>query len=125
RRETAGDGGVRFSVVIPTYRRRERVLRHVAALSQQTWEDFEVVVVDDGSGDGTAEALRALETPFPLTVVAQQNQGAAQARNAGAAAAGGELLLFLDDDMEADPGLLAEHERSHRAGADLVVGDMP
>jgi GT2 family glycosyltransferase/peptidoglycan/xylan/chitin deacetylase (PgdA/CDA1 family) len=116
---------VRFSVVIPTYRRRERVLRHVAALAEQSFEDFEVVVVDDGSGDGTADALRALETPFPLTVVEQENQGAAQARNVGARAAAGELLLFLDDDMEADPELLAEHERSHRDGADLVVGDMP
>jgi GT2 family glycosyltransferase/peptidoglycan/xylan/chitin deacetylase (PgdA/CDA1 family) len=116
---------VRFSVVIPTYRRRERVLQHVAALAGQTFEDFEVVVVDDGSGDGTPDALRALETPFPLTVVEQENQGAAQARNVGARAAAGELLLFLDDDMEADPALLAEHERSHREGADLVVGDMP
>ena len=116
---------MRFSVVIPTYRRRERVLRHVAALAEQTFEDFEVVVVDDGSGDGTADALRALETPFPLAVVEQENQGAAQARNVGARAAAGELLLFLDDDMEADPALLAEHERSHREGADLVVGDMP
>ncbi len=116
---------MRFSVVIPTYRRRERVLRHVEALAEQTWKDFEVVVVDDGSGDGTAAALRGLETPFPLTVVEQENQGAAQARNVGARAAAGELLLFLDDDMEADPALLAEHERSHREGADLVVGDMP
>lgn len=116
---------MRFSVVIPTYRRRERVLKHVAALAEQTFDDFEVVVVDDGSGDGTADALRALETPFPLTIVEQGNQGAAQARNVGARAAAGQLLLFLDDDMEADPALLAEHERSHREGADLVVGDMP
>ena len=116
---------MRFSVVIPTYRRRERVLRHVAALANQTWEDFEAIVVDDGSGDGSADALRALEVPFPLTVVEQENQGAAQARNVGARAAAGELLLFLDDDMEAAPTLLAEHERSHREGADLVVGDMP
>lgn len=116
---------MRFSVVIPTYRRRERVLRHVAALATQTWRDFEVVVVDDGSGDGTADSLRALETPFPLTAIEQENQGAAQARNVGARAARGELLLFLDDDMEAAPALLAEHDRSHREGADLVVGDMP
>lgn len=116
---------MRFSVVIPTYRRRERVLRHVAALGGQTFADFEAVVVDDGSGDGTAEALRALETTFPLAVIEQENQGAAQARNVGARAARGEILLFLDDDMEAEPNLLAEHDRCHREGADLVVGDMP
>jgi len=117
--------GPRFSVVIPTHRRRERVVRNVEALAGQTFEDFEAIVVDDGSGDGGPDALRALETPFPLTVVEQENQGAAQARNVGAHAARGTILLFLDDDMEADPSLLAEHERSHREGADLVVGDMP
>lgn len=116
---------MRFSVVIPTYRRRERTVRHVAALAEQTFADFEAVVVDDGSGDGTAAALRALETPFPLAVIEQENQGAAQARNVGARAARGEILLFLDDDMEAAPALLAEHDRRHREGADLVVGDMP
>lgn len=123
--ERSGGAPPRFSVVIPTYRRRERVLRHVAALSNQTFDDFEAIVVDDGSDDGSAAALRALETPFPLSVIEQENQGAAQARNVGAKAARGDLLLFLDDDMEATPSLLAEHDRCHREGADLVVGDMP
>ena len=115
----------RFSVVIPTYRRRELVLRNVAALDRQQLRDFEAIVVDDGSDDGTAAALRDLEVSFPLAVIEQPNAGAAEARNVGARAAKGELLLFLDDDMEADPALLAEHERSHREGAGLVAGDMP
>ncbi len=123
--QQSGGRAPRFSVVIPTYRRRERVLRNVRALADQDFSDFEAIVVDDGSGDGSGAALRALETPFPLAVLEQENQGAAGARNVGARAARGEILLFLDDDMEAAPSLLAEHERSHREGADLVVGDMP
>jgi peptidoglycan/xylan/chitin deacetylase (PgdA/CDA1 family)/GT2 family glycosyltransferase len=115
----------RFSVVIPTYQRREIVLRSAAALDRQGERDFEVVVVVDGSDDGSSEALRALRLSYPLTVVEQPNMGAAHARNAGAAVASGEILLTLDDDMEADPGMLAEHDRSHRAGADVVLGDMP
>jgi glycosyltransferase involved in cell wall biosynthesis/peptidoglycan/xylan/chitin deacetylase (PgdA/CDA1 family) len=115
----------RFSVVIPTYQRRETVLRSVMALRNQSFRDFEAIVVVDGSTDGTAEALRSLEIPFPLRVVEQPNSGRAAAVNAGAAAASGELLLFLDDDMSADPQLLAEHERSHREGADVVMGDLP
>jgi GT2 family glycosyltransferase/peptidoglycan/xylan/chitin deacetylase (PgdA/CDA1 family) len=114
----------RFSVIVPTHQRRQRVLHNVAALAKQELS-FEAIVVVDGSRDGTAAALRDLDLPFPLTVIEQDNKGAAEARNAGARAAAGEILLFLDDDMEAAPSLLAEHDRSHRAGADLVVGDMP
>jgi glycosyltransferase involved in cell wall biosynthesis len=114
-----------ISVVVPTHRRRAVVRRTVLALERQERRDFEVVVVVDGDGDGTAAALRELDISFPLTVLVQANQGAAAARNAGAAAAQGGLLLFLDDDMRADPALLAEHDRSHREGADMVLGDIP
>lgn len=116
---------MRFSIVIPTYQRREIVARSVAALDRQSFRDFEVVVVDDGSGDGTAEALRALDVDFPLTVIRRSNEGASVARNVGAAAASGEYLVFLDDDMEADPEMLAEQDRSLREGADMVLGHLP
>ena len=116
----------RFSVVIPTYQRRDVVTLSVAALARQEYDGgFEVVVVVDGSTDGTAGALRSLELPFRLTVLEQPNRGAAVARNRGAAVVRGELLLLLDDDMEAHPRLLAEHDRSHHAGADVVVGHLP
>jgi len=121
----AGAERPRFSVVIPTHQRRDRVVHNVEALARQDLASFEVVVVVDGGSDGTAAALRALDPPFPLTILEQENSGAAEARNAGARSAGGEILLFLDDDMEADPAMLAEHDRGHRQGADLVVGDMP
>lgn len=118
-------GEPRFSVVVPTYQRRDRVVHNIRALAEQTQSSLEAIVVVDGSGDGSADALRALDVPFPLTVIEQENSGAAAARNTGARAAAGEILLFLDDDMEPHPAMLAEHERSHREGADLVVGDMP
>ena len=115
-----------FSVVIPTYQRRNIVLASVRALARQEFNgSFEVIVVVDGSKDGSAEALREIDAPFPLTILEQANQGAAAARNRGAAAACGEILLFLDDDMESHPRLLAEHDRSHREGADVVLGHMP
>lgn len=115
----------RFSVIVPTRGRRELVLRLVRQLRDQEFTNFDVVVVIDGPNDGTAAALRALELPFGLTVLEQEHRGAAAARNAGAAVASGEILLFLDDDMAPDPALLAEHERSHRAGAQLVLGHLP
>ena len=115
-----------ISIVIPTFRRRAIVTRMVRALAcQEFGEPFEVVVVVDGSDDGTADALRELEIGVPLVVLEQPNRGAATARNHGASIARGKILLFLDDDMEAHPRLLEEHARSHREGADAVLGHLP
>jgi glycosyltransferase involved in cell wall biosynthesis/peptidoglycan/xylan/chitin deacetylase (PgdA/CDA1 family) len=124
--DAPGRAQLRFSIVIPTYQRRDVVLQSVRALeAQESTIPFEVIVVVDGSRDGTAAALKQIEPPFLLTVLEQQNRGAAVARNSGAALARGEILLFLDDDMEASPGLLEEHERCHRKGADVVLGHIP
>ncbi len=116
----------RFSVVIPTYQRRALVVASVEALARQAFDQpFEVIVAVDGSTDGTAAALRGLSVPISLTVLEQPNRGASAARNLGASAAKGEILLFLDDDMEADARLLACHDESHRSGADVVFGHLP
>jgi peptidoglycan/xylan/chitin deacetylase (PgdA/CDA1 family)/glycosyltransferase involved in cell wall biosynthesis len=115
----------RFTVIVPTHRRRDLAVRLVRGLDDQEFGDFEVIVVVDGPADETPAALRALETRFPLTVLEQPHRGAAAARNRGAEEARGEILLFLDDDMAPHPALLAEHDRSHSEGAQLVIGHIP
>jgi GT2 family glycosyltransferase/peptidoglycan/xylan/chitin deacetylase (PgdA/CDA1 family) len=116
----------RISVVVPTFQRGPLVAALVASLCRQRFAgSFEVIVVIDGSTDDTEQRLAALDTSFPLRVIRQPNGGLACARNRGAAAATGELLLFLDDDMDPDPHLLEEHDRSQREGADIVAGAIP
>lgn len=115
------------SVVIPTYRKKELLATTLNALVAQTYDAglLEIVVVDDCSGDDTSDFLRGLCLPFTLVPVAHEvNKGRAAARNTGVRTATGELIVFLDDDMRADPRLIeghvACHER-HRGAA--VIGN--
>ncbi|HET6315705.1 MAG TPA: glycosyltransferase family A protein, partial [Chloroflexota bacterium] len=116
---------VELSVVIPTFNRVESVRRCLVALDGQTQStaDFEVIVVVDGSTDGTCEMLDRLSTAYRLVVEYQPNQGAALARNRGAQRASGKYCLFLDDDIVPSPALIAEHLAGQRRGphGDAVV----
>lgn len=109
---------MRFSVVIPTYNRRDKLLKCLEALFLQDFpqDDYEIIVVDDGSSDDTQALLKecAARAPVKLTALHQKNQGQGVARNTGARAAKGEIILLLGDDIYAQPGLLAEHDRIHK-----------
>jgi Glycosyl transferase family 2 len=85
------------SVVIPTYQRRDFVLRALRSALAQRYEPFEVLVVDDGSTDGTVEALEAVDDPR-VVVVAREHRGLSAARNAAVEHARGSVLTFLDSD---------------------------
>lgn len=113
-----------FSVVIPTYNRLGRLQHVITALEQQAYpaESYEVIVVSDGSTDGTDAHLETYRGRLRLRWFAQENKGPAAARNAGVQAATGEYILFVDDDLVPEPQLLEEHARSHHeANRDIVV----
>jgi glycosyltransferase involved in cell wall biosynthesis len=111
------------SVVVPTYNRWASLRRLLEGLAKQTFphDQFEVVVVDDGSADATLERLRDVRVPYVLRGVYQPNQGPGAARNLGVAQARSDLIIFLDDDVLPDPDLIAQHVRLHRAEPDCVV----
>jgi len=121
--------GVRASVVIPTFNRLRDLRTVIAAVVRQIAElphRCQVVVVDDGSQDGTGPWLDVHGADLGLTVVHQSNRGPARARNRGVDAAHGEIVLFLGDDTEPQPGWLLEHLEAHRlhgtAGGIAVLG---
>lgn len=113
-----------FSVVIPSYNRMDTLPEVLSALEAQSdAPPFEVVVVDDGSSDGTGEWLESLELEIPLVVHRQANQGPAMARNRGVSLAQGDKVAFLGDDTVPSKGWLARHSRAHRerAGEELLA----
>lgn len=109
-----------LSVVIPTKDRADALARTLDALEAQRGGDatLEAIVVDNGSSDSTVEQVRRRDagTSLPIRLLAQPDGGPAAARNAGAAAASGDVLLFLGDDTEpADHDLLRTHLDLHAA----------
>jgi glycosyltransferase involved in cell wall biosynthesis len=105
---------VSFSVVIPTFRRAETLFPVLDALAAQLEPpEFEVVVVDDGSGDDTLPRLRSYRPPYPFRFFSQENAGPATARNRGVREARGAVVVFLGDDTVPEPPLLSIHARTH------------
>jgi GT2 family glycosyltransferase len=109
-----------ISVVIVTWNRRDDVLTTVQSVYDQPYRDFEIVVVDNGSQDGSVEALHAAYPEVRLVSLGE-NRGASGGRNAGIAAARGKYLLFLDSDASVDSGTLGQIEAKFEADAQLGV----
>ncbi len=97
----------RISVVMPTRNRASQMVTAIASVEAQTYANWELVVVDDGSTDETPAVLAARAADDPrITVTRTDGVGAAAARNVGLAAATGDWVAFLDDDNVMHPGWL-------------------
>jgi glycosyltransferase involved in cell wall biosynthesis len=96
--------GPKVSVVMPAYNAAAYIEEAIQSVLRQTFRDFEIVVIDDGSTDGTAEVVAA--TGAPVRLLRQANGGAASARNRGIEAARGEFVAFLDADDLWHPRML-------------------
>jgi glycosyltransferase involved in cell wall biosynthesis len=112
-----------ISVLIPTWNRRELLSHTLPTVLQQRFDcgRYEVIVAVDGSHDGAAHFLRELDSPVPLKVLELPHRGRAAALNSALRVAVGRIVLFLDDDLLCDPGLLAAHWDAHASGEKIVV----
>lgn len=86
-----------FSIIIPVYNLADYIQETLSGIKDQLWDDYEIIAVDDGSTDGTAELLDRLDNPR-LTVLHQRNKGVSCARNTAINAARGVYIAFLDGD---------------------------
>ncbi len=105
-----------MSVIVPSYQRRDSLLRLLGTLDEATGRnaDVEVVVILDGSTDGSREALEKARFTFPLRWQWQPNRGRSAARNAGLALAEAEVCWLVDDDMTIDREAFETHAEFHR-----------
>ena len=114
----------RFSVVIPTYNREDSILDTLNSCFAQRFDDYEIVVVDDGSSDATLDTLNKLDDPR-LVIVSQENAGPAAARNRGVQHARGQYIAFLDSDDQWYPDFLESVNRLiEQEGEVLVYGQI-
>lgn len=111
------------TVVIPTYNRLNKLLETLDALSRQSYRDFSVIIVDDGSPDGTTEKVKAgsLNYPFSLQIIYQQNAGASAATNSGVRLAGDGLVILFDDDILPSYECIAQHIAFHEKVPDAIL----
>lgn len=106
---------IKVSVIIPTHNRLQVLQRVVSGLRRQNFTDFEVIIVEDGSTDGTLEWLQSSAgLPTNWRVLRTAAAGAATARNQGVGQARGEILLFLDDDTIPQSDLVKRHWQIHQ-----------
>jgi glycosyltransferase involved in cell wall biosynthesis len=116
------------SVVVPTHQRRETLRRALESLATQSVDPstYEVVVATDACSDGSAEMIDGFAADYALRRVEPAGRGRAAACNAAIAAARGEVMIILDDDMEVVPEFVERHRSHHPAGSRLcVLGAVP
>jgi len=114
---------IEVSVVIPTYNRKKLLQRVLKFLFEQNYpkDRYEIVVVDDGSNDGTDKMIESLSSPCRLVYFYQNRRGPHIARNSGIRNAQGEVIIFVDSDIFTPPNFIEEHMKFHRKFDDVVV----
>lgn len=119
-----------ISVVIPTYNRRTLVARAIKSVLEQTYDRLELLVIDDGSTDGTGESLEPFRTDPRFRYTFQENRGQSAARNSGIRQAKGDLVAFLDSDnywqvdkLETQIAFWGENEDSEILYSEIIPVD--
>lgn len=108
-----------FSIVIPLYNKEKYIKRTLKSVLKQTFTNFEVIIVDDGSTDNSSEIIKSINDSR-ICLIQQENGGPSKARNRGIQEAKGEFIAFLDADDEWLPGKLEKQYDFHSCNDDVI-----
>lgn len=106
----------KFSIIVPVYNTEKYVKRCLDSINSQSFKDYEVIIINDGSTDNSSDII----SKYPYKIINQENQGLSMARNNGVKDASGEYLIFLDSDDYIEKDLLKEINNSLSNKPDLV-----
>lgn len=110
------------SVIIPTFNGKDKVIQLLKSLEKQTVSAFEIIIVIDGSTDGSLQYIQSFGWKLnELRLIEQTNKGRAGARNTGAREAKTPLLIFFDDDMLLDPVCIEKHIQFHQQHSSCIA----
>ncbi|MEK7203019.1 MAG: glycosyltransferase family 2 protein [Patescibacteria group bacterium] len=102
-----------ISIIIPVYNQAEQIKQCFNSILQQSYKNYEIIVVNDGSSDNIDDAIKCYQNKFSkFFYIAQINQGASVARNRGAKEAKGEYIIFCDADVIMNPEMLGTMSRT-------------
>lgn len=106
----------KFSIIIPVYNVEKYIKKCIDSIMNQSFKDFEVIVVNDGTPDNSIELIK----DYPIKIINQKNQGISVARNNGVKHAQGEYIIFIDSDDWIEKDLLKELNKSTKNSPDLI-----
>ena len=115
--------GIDVSIIVPSYNNSEALTLTLIAFNCQTYpsNNYELIVVDDGSSDGTEALVNSFQASYRLRYIKQRNMGRSKARNHGIRIAMGEIIIFNDADGIPCPDFVAEHVKYHQSDECCVV----
>jgi len=109
------------SIIIPTFNGKDKLIKLLQSLEKQNVSNVEIIVVIDGSTDGTLHSIQSIPWKLnDLKLIEQKNKGRAGARNTGAREATTELIIFFDDDMIVDSACIETHIKAHTSNPNTI-----
>ena len=112
---------MKFSIIVPVYNVKPYLRECVDSILMQTYKDYEIILIDDGSTDGAETLCDEYAKQENIICIHQKNQGLSAARNNGIALAKGEYLMFVDSDDCYEQNNLLERIAQKTSGTDIVV----